>query len=313
MYTFRAPKPPKKVKKKAPPVTEEGAGADDSAATPPADGTAPVGDGAQEATPLEDDEEEEIEENEEVAEELVVEVLTMQLVSDGSGDMLLTVSGAASSGTIWRCNFDRQGPEDTAKPYGPACAGPTSQASEGTEGAAVAVPSATSYFRYGLGPGNTPLALMGSVDGLVRVQRCAAPGSVPEGKPWQAPLHDMLDGRVTAVAISFDGAFLLSAAMDGTLYVQASDGIVPGSPPAPKPSSPEPHLVSVSEAAATTVVDITNPGEYTLEEAKQKAELDALLAQAEAKKKGVREHLAEVRGGWMMGCTCVGSGNSICL
>ena len=57
------------------------------------------------------------------------------------------------------------------------------------------------------------------------------------------------------------------------------------SPEAPEPSSPE-SLTSVSSAPAS-VPDITSHTEYTLEEAKQKAEQDLLIAAAESKKMGV--------------------------
>jgi hypothetical protein len=38
-----------------------------------------------------------------------------------------------------------------------------------------------------------------------------------------------------------------------------------------------------------------SPNDYTLEEAKQKAEQDALVAAAEAKKMGVRDYLKQIR------------------
>jgi hypothetical protein len=37
---------------------------------------------------------------------------------------------------------------------------------------------------------------MGSGDGVVRLQRTARPYGPPEGRVWQAPLHDMSDGKV---------------------------------------------------------------------------------------------------------------------
>ncbi len=52
-------------------------------------------------------------------------------------------------------------------------------------------------------------------------------------------------------------------------------------------------LVTISECQC--VADITNQNEYTIEEAKQKAEQDALNAAAEAKKMSVRDHLLNIR------------------
>lgn len=65
---------------------------------------------------------------------------------------------------------------------------------------------------------------MGTTDGVVRAQPLtkAHAFSSPSGPYWQACLHDMQDGRVTGMALSFDNAYLLSAARDGTLYLQVS-------------------------------------------------------------------------------------------
>lgn len=137
--------------------------------------------------------------------------------------------------------------------------------------------------------------LFGTTDGVVRLQPVDASTGAPVGRFWQAALHDSQDGRVAAVALSFDGSYLLSAARDGTLYLQEThiEGV---SPPAPAASAPE-GLVPMAQSPYPNVVDIVNVNEYTIEEAKQKAEQDALVAAAEAKKMGVREQLQQVRGG----------------
>ena len=234
-------------------------------------------------------------------------MLTLRLASDGSGDLLLTVGGAAAgSGTIWRCSLDQQGSEyvdgDAARPFGPACSLGGSEPGGGNSG--------TSFFQYGsvtdVSGASSTLALMGSVDGTVRVQFTpSGPGGVPSGPAWQAPLHDMQEGRVTGVALSFDGAYLLSAAMDGTLYVQENrmpGGLSPATPPQEGMRQGEEEGVRSLADGPPPGADITDPAEYTLEEAKQKAERDALLAAAEAKKMGVRDYLAKVCVG------CVGEG-----
>lgn len=57
----------------------------------------------------------------------------------------------------------------------------------------------------------------------------------PPTRFWEAPLHDMQCGGITAVAMSFDDAYLITAAADGSMYVftnniDASISQQPGEP-----------------------------------------------------------------------------------
>lgn len=368
-YAFKCPKPPKKkkAKKAAEGGAEDGVAAGGQAAAGDGsggDGAAPVDgtEAGEEAAGADGKAEEEAEEAGEeeqaqVEEEEVPRVLAIRLPpgGGGGGEFLLTLDGKAA-GTVWRCSLDAA-PEEPAAPFAPAC-GATSL----LPGLVIPAPAPTTYFAYA--GGRQELLVMGSADGVVRVQRAAPSGGVSggDGAAWQAPLHDMQEGGVAAVAVSFDGAYLLSAAADGTLYVQvrqgdrgrargrgrqtalgrvlqcaaqrlqsqrccchvsertatpdkkqttdrqqATGGIqwVPllttkahcsplslaivqemrlGGAHEPQPSGDEP-LPALADCVAVTA-DIVNASEYTIEEAKQKAEQDALMAAAEQKKMG---------------------------
>lgn len=207
-------------------------------------------------------------------EDEVLEVLTCSYVpGDAASGFRVTMSGYGA-GSVWRCTWGEADGETPAEPV-PEFKTPTT--------------GPTSFFGYSAS-GN--YQLMGTADGVVRVQPTSSPFGSPEGRYWQACLHDMLDGRVTAVAMSFDESYLLSAAADGTLYLQEAK-IEGKSPATPSPSGSE-SLTTLADAAAPAA-DITSISEYTIEEAKQKAEQDALVAAAEAKKMGVREQLQQIR------------------
>ncbi|KAJ9527700.1 hypothetical protein QJQ45_025974 [Haematococcus lacustris] len=291
VHRFKLPPPRIMVRKPkaADATTGEGGEASASEAHPPtppsADKAAEAGEeGGKEAAPsdtqpAESQAAEEEEEMEEVVDEAAaalledetLEVLTLSYVPDIPADFLITLSGRAA-GSLWRASFnDHPGVEPRVE-------------------AATPTTAATSFLGFSK-EGN--LHLMGTVDGIVRVQPTQAPFSrAPLGKYWQSCLHDMQEGRVAAVAVSFDDSYLLSAAQDGTLYLQELR--LPGVSPAS--ALPSGYEVLQSEAEAPpSDPDITNPQEYTLEEAKQKAEQDALVAAAEAKKMGVREVLEQIR------------------
>ncbi|KAL6756288.1 hypothetical protein V8C86DRAFT_2652820 [Haematococcus lacustris] len=291
VHRFKLPPPRIMVRKPkaADATTGEGGEASTSEAHPPtppsADKAAEAGEeGGKEAAPsdtqpAESQAAEEEEEMEEVVDEAAaalledetLEVLTLSYVPDSPADFLITLSGRAA-GSLWRASFnDHPGVEPRVE-------------------AATPTTAATSFLGFSK-EGN--LHLMGTVDGIVRVQPTQAPFSrAPLGKYWQSCLHDMQEGRVAAVAVSFDDSYLLSAAQDGTLYLQELR--LPGVSPAS--ALPSGYEVLQSEAEAPpSDPDITNPQEYTLEEAKQKAEQDALVAAAEAKKMGVREVLEQIR------------------
>lgn len=79
-------------------------------------------------------------------------------------------------------------------------------------------------------------------------------------------------GKVSGVTMSFDDAYLLIGAHDGSLYVLHNEfggTAALNADPAPLPD--------VSSDPMPVADDITDPAYYSIEEAKQKAEHDALI------------------------------------
>jgi WD40 repeat protein len=275
---FHLPKPPKKSKKE---VEGEGEGEEGS----PDDGGNADGEateGAEEAV------EEEEEEAEEQVEEQLYEIVSISQPPMGSdGDLVITLNGPQGvSDNLWLLNLNQEA-EAAAKPLGPLCNHPG---------------SITSLVKVHETNSKESFFLTGTRDGLVRVQKASplsADGGVqglgvePGSKAWQAHLHDLQHGRITSLEVSFDSSHLISAAMDGSIMVHKL--MIEGLSASEMSPSAEVVLPSAADVVPASVVDITQSNEYTIEEAKQKAERDALLAEAEAKKMGVREQLKLIR------------------
>eukprot|EP00958_Prasinococcus_capsulatus_P003259 scaffold302_cov397-Prasinococcus_capsulatus_cf.AAC.7 len=149
------------------------------------------------------------------------------------------------------------------------------------------------------------LHLFGTFSGGVRVERepidpCTDPPSVPRPActqnryHWECPLHDS-GSTVTAVKASFDDCFLLSAATDGSMFVHEIrlDG-------SPTLAEGEPTIApTASLEQQAEVADITTATEYSLEEAKQRAKEDRLLAAARERKAERIQQLDDIRSGYL--------------
>ncbi|KAG2482730.1 hypothetical protein HYH03_018361 [Edaphochlamys debaryana] len=287
-YAFCAPKPPKpKKKKKGKKEGEEGDQADGEApdgdeAAPQEDGDQAVegeeksGEDGEGGEGREGDEGEEEKEEEETdaatADGLAAssgELLTLALAADDPrpGALIVSVGGSGyPARKVWRVWLD----EPVAAPL--------------LEG----FPSAP-VTSFGYSPNGTT-ALMGSADGLVRLQALDGPYGSPLGPCWEAPLHDMQTGRVSSVALSWDGSLLLTAAHDGAVHLLS---VQMHGPTEPRDSGPE--ELPARAALPPSPADVTSPSAYTLEEEKQQAERDQQVREAEEKKLSVRERLARIR------------------
>jgi len=113
---------------------------------------------------------------------------------------------------------------------------------------------------------------------------------------WHSEVHDGYygHGAVTGAAVSRDDRYLLSAARDGSFFVQLLGPGLSGQPEVDADAAAE--AAAAADAAdktpmaaaddAAAAPDITAPTHYSIEEAKQKTEEDNLRAAAEEKKLG---------------------------
>ena len=104
---------------------------------------------------------------------------------------------------------------------------------------------------------------------------------------WIGHMHDRDYGQVRVMACSFDDAYFVSGGTDGGLFTYrvTSEEVK---------ASEDPNADLAGRPPSIAVEDVTEPGTYTLQEAKIKSEKDKQLSDAEAKKQRMREYVQEV-------------------
>jgi WD40 repeat protein len=135
--------------------------------------------------------------------------------------------------------------------------------------------------------------IMGSGDGAVRIYATKQPYDLPEeGSPfWEGQAHDM-HAAVTSVAMSFDGSQLISAASDGSMFTLRLNPDYPQLSPGTRQEGESNQMLCTLAACPELSCKDTGTSEYTIEQARQQLEEDALQAAAEDKKSSIREILA---------------------
>lgn len=132
------------------------------------------------------------------------------------------------------------------------------------------------------------LEMVGHADGSVHIRRAGEHGSLP----WRGNMHDGEKGAISGIAASWDDEFVLTAAADGNLYVlqvrHLPDRPTPAAPP------PPPSLARAQELGQD-IADIVDATAYSIEEAKQKMDLDAREAEAKRRKEAMKRELAQIR------------------
>ena len=132
----------------------------------------------------------------------------------------------------------------------------------------------------------------GAENGEVRVSRRGFE------KHWRWQVHDGHRGAVSGAAVSRCGTFLITAAKDGSLFVQTLGpelrGSLGGGAADGEPRTAD-VAPSVEADAMPTARDVDSATACAIEDAKVKAEEDAERAAAEERKMGVRELLAKLK------------------
>lgn len=134
--------------------------------------------------------------------------------------------------------------------------------------------------------------LMGSCDGAIRVAPVDSFELPQQGATaWDSQVHGM-HHRVTSVCMTFDGTHVMSAASDGSMFTHkiVSEVLKPGQH---QPGAGLERFCSTDEVEMEEAEDIVDLNAYTIEQAKQRLEADAVKAATEAKKATVREAVAQ--------------------
>lgn len=177
------------------------------------------------------------------------------------GSVMVT-AGGRDSGYLYECNFDMEEPSM----WYPLEDKPGLEISSAVELVC-----------------GSKILLLGT-DGALRLHET----SDFQKPPQKFPVHNSADGFISAAVESFDGAYLLTAGRDGNFFVfrAAFDGATE--------HNVETTLEPLSPDLVSTM-DITSPTAYSIEEAKQKAEADAMAMTADEKKSEVRREIRILR------------------
>lgn len=144
--------------------------------------------------------------------------------------------------------------------------------------------------------------LMGTCDGSVRVATVDSFELPNEcSSVWEEQVYSMHD-QVTSVCMTFDGTHIISCASDGSMFTHrvVSESLNPG---AHRPGQEsEQRFCSMTEVNMEEGEDILDSSAYTIEQAKQRLEADAVKAAADAKKATVREAVAQYGFRVLEGC-----------
>ncbi|ESO88399.1 hypothetical protein LOTGIDRAFT_126121, partial [Lottia gigantea] len=142
---------------------------------------------------------------------------------------------------------------------------------------------------------NGQQVIFGMMNGKIRIQQLDEPFDISTmAAYWMLSLHDNHYGHITGLAMSFDSSMLLSVGADGNFFsfvymeqlkleeqIKANKAKIPSA--------------RVNIDPERQIDDIDDPNAYSIEDAKQKAEYDKLMKQAEEKKREVRRAIAKLR------------------
>lgn len=128
---------------------------------------------------------------------------------------------------------------------------------------------------------------------------------------WSYGYHDNEYGRITNISLSFDERFVFSAGADSNIF-----GCLFNSPPEALEKAREERIRVATKVSICVVTllaflvisiklffqtdltetqDTDDPNAYSIEQAKQKAEYDKMMATAEGKKQDMREKIYQLR------------------
>ncbi|XP_052253766.1 cilia- and flagella-associated protein 44-like isoform X2 [Dreissena polymorpha] len=141
---------------------------------------------------------------------------------------------------------------------------------------------------------NGQQALFGLENGQIRIQNLVHPFDISElGPSWTLSVHDNVYGHITGLLQSHDGTVLISTGADGNFFQFSVMGQEQLDKKIAENKAKLPSAKKLDDKNLPD--DIQDPKAYSIEEAKQKAEHDKMMREAEEKKKEVRRHITKMR------------------
>ncbi|KAK3588814.1 hypothetical protein CHS0354_028462 [Potamilus streckersoni] len=137
-------------------------------------------------------------------------------------------------------------------------------------------------------------ALFGMENGVIRIQNLEATDDISKlGPYWQFNVHDNDYGNITGLVQSHDGKRLISVGADGNFFIFT---YMEQERLEKKIAEAKATLPSAKKKESEKIADdIDDPNAYSIEDAKQKAEYDKMMKDAEEKKREVRRQVAKLR------------------
>ncbi|XP_052805423.1 cilia- and flagella-associated protein 44-like isoform X2 [Mya arenaria] len=141
---------------------------------------------------------------------------------------------------------------------------------------------------------NGQQAMFGMENGQIRIQNLIHAFDISElGPSWCLSMHDNNYGQITGLLQSYDGSMLISVGADGNFFLFSVMGQEQLDQKIAENKAKLPSAKKLDESNLPD--DIEDPNAYSIEEAKQKAEHDKMMRDAEEKKKEVRRHITKMR------------------
>ncbi|XP_033757971.1 cilia- and flagella-associated protein 44-like isoform X3 [Pecten maximus] len=135
--------------------------------------------------------------------------------------------------------------------------------------------------------------LMGMSDGAVRIYNLETPYDITTMGPyWTLTMHDNNYGHITGLKCSYDNTMIMTVGGDSNFFLYQYMGQEEIDK---KTEENKAKIPSARKRGDEIIDDIDDPNAYSIEDAKQKAEHDKMMKQAEEKKRDVKQRIAHLR------------------
>ncbi|KAF6034679.1 hypothetical protein EB796_007012 [Bugula neritina] len=134
--------------------------------------------------------------------------------------------------------------------------------------------------------------LVGSQTGVIRAHPITGSDLVDTSSYWQLAMHDNQNGSITSINISYDGSYIITVGQDGNFFVYNYMSQKEVDAEVVKAKIPSALKLAEDQKLPD---DIEDPKAYSIEDAKQKAEHDKMMREAEERKQEVRRIITQLR------------------
>ncbi|XP_067931339.1 cilia- and flagella-associated protein 44-like [Watersipora subatra] len=134
--------------------------------------------------------------------------------------------------------------------------------------------------------------LCGTQTGVIRAHPLSSADFSNTNSYWELSMHDNHVGAISAIEVSYDGAYVITVGQDGNFFAynymsqkEVDEEVVKAKIPSAFKLPEDKQLPD----------DIEDPQAYSIEDAKQKAEHDKMMREAEERKQEVRRIITQLR------------------